>query len=211
MLKHKSMHSPEGIEELKLRVVEVLRERIGDKHWDLCTSDTIEGHPDVTSTIGNGLHFGCNLIVGQDIDNNHTGYLKELFTDVFSWLDSGKGIGGDGIISPEAMRQHRIDTRGAEAAEAYMPVYMQRVALIGVDRERFVNGLGWHHKAYYTQDELETITYIQVMLSCDQGYFPWEAEYTGDSCVGLATAPFGAPRKVKALTDVDRARLRYVH
>lgn len=214
MLVHKSMHTPEGVSEMMLRTVEILRERIGGDKWDLCASDTVEGLPDISSTIGNGLHQGYNLVIGQNVTTGMVGFTKVMCEDVFNWLETNWTIASDieniVVIPYEDMRELRIATRG-EQADNYMPIQMQQVAVTVIDRERFINGFGWHHKAYYTKDELKDITYFQVFLSDSMGHFPWDAEYTGPDVYALSNKPFGEPDDKKELTAIDRARQRYMH
>lgn len=210
MLSHVAMHSPEGVEELKLRAVEVLRERIGEKKWDFCLSDPVGDTCAITSTIGHGFVDKTELIFATPIPNSHNGYLRVLCEDLFSYLDSAQENAVDPEVTAEQLHAHRVSTRG-DKANNYVPPQFKRVYLVVVDTNRWVNGHGWHHRAFYTQDELKKIGYVQVYLSCAQGFFPWEKEYTGEESHRLETKPFGDNEVPNVIANRHPARLRYMH
>lgn len=210
MIGNTAMHTPEGIQDLNGQVLQIVTERLGDQSWMLVASDDDPDMPRTTSTLGANRFDQPDILLGFTLTSEAAQSVEKLISDLYDWFDQDSAI-YTGKIDMHAFWSFRKAKHGAEWTGSDTPSLSDNIHLELVDEERFLTGIGWHHRAYYAANEIDNLCFLQLFIADTMGRFPGEKGYSSIQQYVHETKPWGQAEKVTDKRPDHINRLKYLH
>lgn len=210
MIAYEVLHSPEGIEDLKINVAHTIRERLNDRSFMFINTNTV-AEIDSMSTIGYAsiglpdIVFGLNL--GEDNIYFWEGAVEKLqrYMIIYGFPEP------DQPIDPIQFANFGLGEEDPPITSLdELPAGSRRYRLLRLDAERWFSGDGWQHAVHYTEKERSGAVVFQWVLPDAEDRYPGDEGYVGPYQHIYETEPFGSGVKVE-LSPERIARNRFMH
>lgn len=210
MIGSTAMHTPEGIQDLNGQVLQILTDRLGDKSWTLVASDDDPDMPRTTSTLGANRFDQPDILLGFTLTNEGAELLEPLINDLYAWFEQNNAI-DIGKLDMHAFWDFRKAKHGSEWTGSDTPNLSDNIYLELVDEDRFLTGIGWHHRAYYAANEIDNLCFLQMFIADTLGRFPGEKGYSSIQQYRHEVKPWGEAEKITDKRPDFDNRLKYLH
>lgn len=210
MLSYEQCHTPEDIEELKINIVESVREALRERVFQFIRTSTIP-EQSTTSTIGYctvglpDIVFGTNL-TSEGLPFWEDGIIKlQKYMVIYGVPELGESIDPIQFANFGALADQPPVTSIDE-----LPVGNKEIRLVRIDSERWFAGEGWQHALYYTEQERKDAIVMQWLVPDSCNRYPTDVGYAGPHQAVFEALPFGQ-RWPNDQTPERIARNRYMH
>lgn len=210
MIGNTALHTPEGIQELNGHVVETVTNMLGDLSWILLSSDNDPDMPSTTSTIGANRFDQPDILFGFAMSKEAVTPVENMVNDLYAWFEESNSI-FHGKIDMKAFWEFRKARHGEEWKGSDEPGLADSIHLEIVDEERFLCGIGWHHRAYYAVNGIAPLTFLQLYIADTLGRFPWEKGYNSIQQYTHEIKPWGKAEKNMDKRPDYEPRMKYLH
>ena len=210
MIGNSAMHTPEGIQDLNGQIVGIITERLGDQSWMLLAADADPDLPRTTATIGANRFDQPDILFGFAMSNEAVPPVEKLVNDLYSWFEQDSAI-YTGKIDMHAFWEFRKAKHGTDWTGSDTPSLADNLHLELIDEERFLSGIGWHHRAYYATNGIDPLCFVQLFIADTVGRFPWEKGYSSIQQYVHETKPWGKADKITDKRPDFEPRLKYLH
>uniref|UniRef100_A0AB39CCM0 Uncharacterized protein n=1 Tax=Pseudomonas phage RVTF4 TaxID=3236931 RepID=A0AB39CCM0_9VIRU len=211
MLAYDSCHSPECIEDLKVNVVETIREGLKGVNYQFIRTNTV-AEIDSMSTVGFASIGMPDIVFGLPFTEDSLEFWKEAVDKLQKYMIIyGVPEVGD-VIDPIQFANFDADeTKAPITCVSQLGVGDREIRIVRLATDRWFAGDGWQHALHYNEQERKDAVFLQWILPDEENRYPTDVGYNGPYQHQFETLPFGQRWVENKPTPERAARNRYMH